>query len=660
MGQMRAVLALLVASVCAVNGVLPYQNEIPNGANVPGHPGVGHVSKGGAGALNPFGVDFAAAGHVWTKELCEKDSDGDGYTNGEELGDPYCTWPQTPAFDAYITHPGVASNEKPVRRSFCDEYEPLAPSEQRANITMPSYSVPTDDTTYAKYAVPVSVSGYMTKFTPIVDQLEVVHHMLIYACRADEDVSAYLSQPQDDGQMPCARLVYVWAVGGGEFCLPKNTGLLIDTDVKHLIIEIHYDNPSGSNQYVDSSGVSITYTASNDLPPTGTQVESASWQFFGAVPGIKIPPGKPYFEVAVEVNLPPEAALLYPPEGIEVFAYFDHAHKLSRRIWATVKNPGEDAFSASCSPRYDFEYQEITVLGGDFNFRIKPGATITVHCEYDSTERSSVTLGSDATDDEMCVVFFLATGFLNPDSIVDVLAGVDIGSQIATLRQNDYPLQLDDAAVTCGVAGAPANSQNGLFAWVSSAPAQVALHAWFMMATWFLLVPAGTMVPLLFKRNPANTKWFLAHKLAMSLALLLSMAGIYVAYSYKETGHFSTTHGKLGLAIVALAIAQGLGGALRPHKNDEGEEKTTARQVWETAHPWAGRLLVLLAAYQLVSGFDTLQNYAGASNVPKQMSYVIYGFIGAGALFSISYTVYSSKTNQTSSSKQVGASSPDL
>lgn len=35
--------------------------------------------------------DFAAAGHAWTQELCQADSDGDGYSNGQELGDPGCT-----------------------------------------------------------------------------------------------------------------------------------------------------------------------------------------------------------------------------------------------------------------------------------------------------------------------------------------------------------------------------------------------------------------------------------------------------------------------------------------------------------------------------------------------------------------------------------------
>lgn len=34
---------------------------------------------------------FEAAGYKWTPELCNADSDMDGFTNGQELGDPTCT-----------------------------------------------------------------------------------------------------------------------------------------------------------------------------------------------------------------------------------------------------------------------------------------------------------------------------------------------------------------------------------------------------------------------------------------------------------------------------------------------------------------------------------------------------------------------------------------
>ena len=84
-----------------------YVEQIPNGdVFMPVWKAVGHVAplpqaisraKGMAIAnvrfpRNPFGVAFRAAGFRWTEALCRQDSDGDGLTNGEELGDPHCVW----------------------------------------------------------------------------------------------------------------------------------------------------------------------------------------------------------------------------------------------------------------------------------------------------------------------------------------------------------------------------------------------------------------------------------------------------------------------------------------------------------------------------------------------------------------------------------------
>ncbi|GFR82423.1 temptin, partial [Elysia marginata] len=69
--------------------------------------GVGHLNPDGGGALNPFGVDWIVECRKWTQALCEKDSDGDGLTNGQELGDPDCVWTigTTPARSTDLTHP---------------------------------------------------------------------------------------------------------------------------------------------------------------------------------------------------------------------------------------------------------------------------------------------------------------------------------------------------------------------------------------------------------------------------------------------------------------------------------------------------------------------------------------------------------------------------
>lgn len=47
---------------------------------------------------------------VWSESFCRSDSDGDGRTNGEELGDPECTWSQGQELSNPATgHPGMTS-----------------------------------------------------------------------------------------------------------------------------------------------------------------------------------------------------------------------------------------------------------------------------------------------------------------------------------------------------------------------------------------------------------------------------------------------------------------------------------------------------------------------------------------------------------------------
>ena len=91
-----------------------YLVKIPNGGQLidKTYVAVGHKGVPGGGQLNQFGMDFATEGYKWTKHLCVLDSDGDGQTNGCELGDPLCSWAegQTPKFLSEISHPGLQSS----------------------------------------------------------------------------------------------------------------------------------------------------------------------------------------------------------------------------------------------------------------------------------------------------------------------------------------------------------------------------------------------------------------------------------------------------------------------------------------------------------------------------------------------------------------------
>ena len=92
-------------------------NQLPNGSSV----GCGgcHVSPSGGGARNAFGSlvqssFLTGGGDVnWVANLATVDSDGDGFTNGHELEDPFGLWSTdsaNPGNSAFVTNPGSSSD----------------------------------------------------------------------------------------------------------------------------------------------------------------------------------------------------------------------------------------------------------------------------------------------------------------------------------------------------------------------------------------------------------------------------------------------------------------------------------------------------------------------------------------------------------------------
>lgn len=103
--------ATLLLAASQVEARPPRVSQIPN---APAACGTCHIDPQGGGPRNPFGQDVestligsGADGVVDWSAVFDLDSDGDGFTNGEELGDPNGAWSTgDPSPSGAVSRPG--------------------------------------------------------------------------------------------------------------------------------------------------------------------------------------------------------------------------------------------------------------------------------------------------------------------------------------------------------------------------------------------------------------------------------------------------------------------------------------------------------------------------------------------------------------------------
>lgn len=110
---LAATATALLASSSGVAAFSLYNKRSPNGSYQ-----IGHLN----GKNTQFAVDQAA--HLDWQTLCMMDSDGDGLTNGQELGDPCCAWRfdsrETPYTSTGLSNPGDPTDAGDNRVPACE------------------------------------------------------------------------------------------------------------------------------------------------------------------------------------------------------------------------------------------------------------------------------------------------------------------------------------------------------------------------------------------------------------------------------------------------------------------------------------------------------------------------------------------------------------
>jgi dopamine beta-monooxygenase len=410
------VVILLISEVLSHS---EYQSKIPNGNNVyhlgQKWPGVGHNAAGGGGIRNPFGIDWEKT-HEWTTEFCQLDSDNDGLTNGQELGDPECIWKvgDTPARDHDITHPGF-----PQEDLTDPDCKLTIENEKSVVFTFDQFPVPAEETNYMCYGFELPADGvyHAVKFKPIIDSdmagekrhapTGFVHHMILYVC----DEKQEMTEPVDCRNMirGCSSVFYAWALGSEDFCLPEQVGMIFgEGEAQHVVLQIHYNNLEKLDNMLDSSGVEVVYTSTQREYSGGIVRLGADMNQF------KIPPGKSSHEV---LGICDESSTGKLPNDLNVAASILHMHMIGRKIWTSVFREGAEVMDLGKNENYDFNLQ--TFVKFHPPRVIKASDRLETHCVYDSSNRTDITKGGEASTDEMCFNFVLVYPRLPADSCID-------------------------------------------------------------------------------------------------------------------------------------------------------------------------------------------------------------------------------------------------
>lgn len=410
----------LLSTRSSVTEALPeYAERIPNGYTVPNPgpqggvwAGVGHVNAGGGGERNDFGLDFAAQGHFWTDELCLMDSDGDGRSNGVELGDPNCVWfqggpePEGPT----LSHPGIVDEPIDLETSkivdHCEDYqEPEEVEFWEIGFSTPN-QVDETQTHYICEQQRISINVpqqpyHLIKTSAIVDNPNLLHHMFFYLCAEDEVPSD--GDRTQEGAYDCAgrtenrcERIGSWAVGPLDMCYPYSVGHEIDlTGRSNVIIKIeaHYDNAIGIPQ---SDKSSMKFHLTPDLRPL-----RSSSVMLGIAPmdrDFEIPANQSAYELS---NICPSEATRLLDHAIYAYSFFPHMHLFGKQLYTEHWRCGQKIGEIGRIDQYEFDNQQSYGLGSPV--KIIPGDALVTKCFFDTTTRSDPVRGGEETTDEMCL-----------------------------------------------------------------------------------------------------------------------------------------------------------------------------------------------------------------------------------------------------------------
>ncbi|KYO37527.1 DBH-like monooxygenase protein 1 precursor isoform A [Alligator mississippiensis] len=276
------------------------------------------------------------------------------------------------------------------------------------DLKLTDFHVPVEETTYACTFLPlpmVKKKHHIYKFAPVITphNVTLIHHILVYACGNASVLPSGVSDcyGADPDFALCSQVLVGWAVGGGDYTFPDDTGISIGTplDPQYIRLEIHYSNFDLLTGLIDSSGIRLFFTPNLRKYDMGV-LQTGVFTF----PVHFIPPGSPaYHSYGLCNSSQFEEMNGTPVPDMHVFGYLLHTHLTGRGVRVVQYRNGKQLGFICADNKYDFNLQETRDLKEILI--VKAGDEILVECTFETLDRTGITFGGPSTLNEMCLAF---------------------------------------------------------------------------------------------------------------------------------------------------------------------------------------------------------------------------------------------------------------